>query len=124
MQIDSVLEKLNFLDKDGLFYFPEIKLNKFNIVSNRIKETLLKLQPDAIFCINNEPLILFFENPHNLDLLEKQIWNFNQTPIVFIISQNQIQIKNGFSFVKNAGLNDLTESNNISVCLQTKVDFS
>lgn len=113
MQINSVLEKLNLLDKDGLFYLSEIKLNQFNIVSNRIKETLLKLLPDAIFCINNEPLILFFENPENLDLLEKQIWNFNQTPIVFIISQNQIQIKNGFNFVKNAGLNDLAESNNI-----------
>ena len=114
MQIDSVLEKLNLLDKDGLFYLPEIKLNEFNIVSNRIKETLLKLQPNAIFCINNEPLILFFDNPQNIDLLEKQIWNFNQTPIVFIISQNQIQIKNGFNFVKNTGLNDLTDSNNIS----------
>lgn len=114
MQIDSVLEKLNLLDKEGLFYLPEIKLNEFNIVSNRIKETLLKLQPNAIFCINNEPLILFFDNPQNIDLLEKQIWNFNQTPIIFIISQNQIQIKNGFNFVKNIGLNDLTDSNNIS----------
>lgn len=114
MQIDSVLEKLNLLDKDGLFYLPEIKLNEFKIFSNRIKETLLKLQPNAIFCINNEPLILFFDNPQNIDLLEKQIWNFNQTPIVFIISQNQIQIKNGFNFVKNTGLNDLTDSNNIS----------
>jgi hypothetical protein len=114
MQIESVLEKLNLLDKDGLFYLSEIKLNEFNIVSNRIKETLLKLQPNAIFCINNEPLILFFDNPQNIDLLEKQIWNFNQTPIVFIISQNQIQIKNGFNFVKNTGLNDLTDSNNIS----------
>lgn len=114
MQIDSVLEKLNLLDKDGLFYLSEIKLNEFNIVSNRIKETLLKLQPNAIFCINNEPLILFFDNPQNIDLLEKQIWNFNQTPIVFIISQNQIQIKNGFNFVKNTGLNNLTDSNNIS----------
>lgn len=113
MQLNSILEKLDLLDKDGLFYLSEIKLKKFNIVSNRVKETLLKLSPDAIFCINSEPLILFFENPENLDLLQKQIWNFNQTPIVFIISQNQIQIKNGFSFVKNAGLNDLTESNNI-----------
>ena len=114
MQLDSVLEKLNLLDKEGLFYLSEIKLNEFNIVSNRIKETLLKIQPNAIFCINNEPLILFFDNPQNIDLLEKQIWNFNQTPIVFIISQNQIQIKNGFNFVKNTGLNDLTDSNNIS----------
>ncbi|WP_264565865.1 Eco57I restriction-modification methylase domain-containing protein [Flavobacterium sp. N3904] len=114
MQINSVLEKLDLLDKDGLFYLSDIKLKQFSIVSNRIKETLLKLSPDAVFCINNEPLILFFENPQNLDLLEQQIWNFNQTPIIFIISQNQIQIKNGFNFVKNAGLNDLTDSNNIS----------
>ncbi|MVO08555.1 N-6 DNA methylase [Flavobacterium sp. TP390] len=114
MQIDSVLEKLNLLGKDGLFYLSDIKLKEFNIVSNRIKETLLKLLPNAIFCINNEPLILFFDNPKDLDLLEKQIWNFNQTPIVFIISKNQIQIKNGFNFVKNTGLNDLTDSNNIS----------
>ena len=115
MQIDSILEKLNLLEKDGLFYLSEIKLNQFKIFSNRIKETLLKLQPDAIFCINNEPLILFFENPHNEDFsLEKQIWNFNQAPAIIIKQNNQWIVKNGFKLLSgNNELETLADSNSI-----------
>lgn len=115
MLLKSLLDKLHLLDKDGLFFYDDLSDEKTDFLSIRIKKTLLDhVKPDAIFCINNEPLILFFENPQNIDLLENQIWNFNQTPIVFIIHENQIQIKNGFNYVKNTGLNDLTDSNNIS----------
>lgn len=114
MELNQLLEKLNLSDKDGLFSNADLSDSKTDFLPNRLQDSLLKINPDYFFCINNEPLILFFHNPENLDLLEKQIWNFNQTPIVFIISQNQIQIKNGFNFLKNAGLNDLTDSKNIS----------
>lgn len=115
MQIDSILDKLNLRDKDGLFYFTDIEKDEISFISNRIKESLLKIKPDYFFCINNEPLILFFENPENLEILQKQIWNFNQSPAVFIKMNNQWVVKNGFKLLEgNKELETLANSNNIS----------
>ncbi|MDR2126041.1 MAG: hypothetical protein LBP63_04340, partial [Prevotellaceae bacterium] len=43
------------------------------------------IQPDSFFCIDNKPLILFFENPTNKQDLHKKIWNFNESPVVIIV---------------------------------------
>lgn len=101
MQLDSILEILNLSDKDGLFFYEDLSNEKTDFLSIRVKETLLKhLKPDAFFCINNEPLILFFEKQRDLEKLERQIWNFNQTPVIFINDKNQWVIKNGFKLLE------------------------
>lgn len=113
MLLNSILENLDLLDKDGLFYQSDIESIKSDIFTTRVRESLRKIKPDAFFCINNEPLILFFNNTNNLELLYKQIWNFNQSPAIFINKNNQWIIKNGFKFIKDK--NELeTLSNNIS----------
>ncbi len=114
MQLNSLLETLNLSNKDGLFFYDDLLDKSTDFLSIRIKESLYEyLKPDAFFCINNEPLILFFSNPDNLDVLQKQIWNFNQSPTIFINQNNNWIIKNGFKYVKNE--NELeTLSNNIS----------
>ncbi|KIA99443.1 hypothetical protein OA93_04560 [Flavobacterium sp. KMS] len=115
MNLKLVLEKLDLLEKDGLFYLSDIERDRFDIFTNRVKESLLKIKPDAFFCINNEPLILFFENPENFEILEKQIWNFNQSPAIIIKQNNQWVVKNGFRLLEgNTELETLADSNNIS----------
>lgn len=100
MQLNQVLEKINLSGMDGLFFYSDIHDSNFKLFSNRLKESLLKIKPDAVFCISNEPLILFFDNPTNIEELQKQIWNFNQTPAIFISNGNNWIIKNGFNFLK------------------------
>ncbi|MDQ5930089.1 MAG: hypothetical protein QG594_1872, partial [Bacteroidota bacterium] len=115
MNLKLILEKLDLLEKDGLIYFSDIKKNKLNNFTNRIKESLIKIKPDAFFCINNEPLILFFENPENLETLQKQIWNFNQSPAIIIKQKNQWIVKNGFKLLDgNKELETLADSNDVS----------
>lgn len=113
MQLKSLLEKLDLFNKSELFYFSDIETIQ---LPNRIKESLInKIKPDALFCIQNEPLILFFENDsiEDLEELEKQIWNFNQSPTIFIKENNLWVIKNGFKLLENnKGLEVI--SNNIS----------
>lgn len=114
MQLKSLLENLDLLDKSELFYFSDIEKKENNLqLPFRVKESLVyELKPDALFCINNEPLILFFERdiPKNL---EKQIWNFNQSPAIFVNTDTQWIIKNGFKLLQDkTGLD--TISNNIS----------
>jgi hypothetical protein len=114
MSLKLILEKLDLLEKDGLTYFSDIEGNKLNIFTNRVKQSLVKIKPDAFFCINNEPLILFFENPENLESLQKQIWNFNQSPAIIIKQNNQWIVKNGFKLLEgNEELETLANSNNI-----------
>jgi hypothetical protein len=116
MQLNSLLETLNLSNKDGLYFYGDLSNKKTDFLSIRVKETFLDyLKPDAFFCINNEPLILFFESKRDLIILEKQIWNFNQTPVIFINEDNQWIIKNGFKLLEtNNRLNTLTNSLYIS----------
>lgn len=117
MQLKSLLESLNLFDKDGLFFYEDLtNIKKTDFLSIREKETLLEhLKPNAFFCINNEPLILFFEGERDLKKLEKQIWNFNQAPVIFISKEKEWVIKNGFKLLEtNKRLETLASHINIS----------
>lgn len=70
----------------------------------RLLENADKWEPKAIFCFDNKPLILFFENPANQTELHKVIWNFNETPIVVIIENNIVSVYNGFTIDENTEL--------------------
>jgi len=107
MQLESLLKKLNLSDKGELYKGGEYP----DSLSNRIKESLQKIKPDASFYIKNEPLLLFFENSKNSETLEKQIWNFNQSPAIFIQEKGQWIVKNGFKFLENKkGLQTLSDT--------------
>lgn len=115
MQLNSLLETLNLSNKDGLYFYGDLSKKKTDFLSIRVKETFLEhLKPDAFFCINNEPLILFFEKKRDLETLERQIWNFNQSPTIFIHDDSQWLIKNGFKFLESTKrLDTLTSNKNI-----------
>ncbi|WP_407531948.1 N-6 DNA methylase [Elizabethkingia meningoseptica] len=115
MSLSSLLETLNLSDKDGLYFYDDLHNEETDFLSIRLKETFLDyIKPDAFFCINNEPLILFIEQQRDLSILEKQIWNLNQTPTIFINENSQWIIKNGFKFLESTNrLEFLTKSKNI-----------
>ncbi len=116
MQLKSLLIKLNLSYQDGLFSYDDLQGETTDFLSVRIKEFFSEqLKPDVFFCINDEPLILFFDykKERDIELLEKKIWNLNQSPVIFINDGNQWIIKNGFNFLnKENTLNTL--SNDIS----------
>jgi hypothetical protein len=116
MQLKTLLDTLNLSDKDGLYFCEDLNNKKTDFLSIRVKETLLEhLNPSAFFCINNEPLILFFEEGRDLEKLEKQIWNFNQTPVIFIDESTHWTIKNGFKLLEtNKRLDTLANAAHIS----------
>lgn len=59
MPIQSLLEKLNLIGKDGFFFFEQENWPQKAGLSKRVEESLNELQPTAFFCINYEPLVLF-----------------------------------------------------------------
>lgn len=116
MQFKALLEKLNLFDKNGLFFYGDLTNTITDFLSIRLKEVFLEqIKPDAFFCINNEPLILFFDKKRDLNLLEKQIWNLNQSPAIFINDGNEWLIKNGFKFLESTKrLETLTTTKNLT----------
>ncbi len=101
MTLDLLLKNLDLFDKDELYYTDNIDRGYSPYLSNRTKESLLKINPAAFFCINHEPLILFFDKGRLSENFQKQVWNFNQSPAIFIQENNQWVIKNGFNFLKD-----------------------
>ena len=112
MPIQSLAEKLKLLDKEGFYFLSQEDWPQKAGLSKRVEESLFELQPGAFFCLSGEPLVLFFENPSDSDNIQKKCWNFNQSPVIFIIEGNSQKILNGFKFLKGSGLEVL--STNIS----------
>lgn len=93
------------LDKDNGLFITKEELWKTDIAfPNRVKRLIeRKIEPDAFFCFDNKPMILFFTNGANKKELHKNIWNFNECPIVIFVENNFVEIHNGFK-LENTGL--------------------
>jgi hypothetical protein len=98
--LNSIFQKLGIDVTNGLYYTNNTKWKTELQFPNRIVRLLENnIKPYAFFCIDNKPLILFFENPTDNDL-HKKIWNFNETPIVVISQNDVVEIFNGFKYEK------------------------
>lgn len=107
MDLQQLFSKLEYAEKDSLILLSDKDWKDKVVFPSRVirlLEDTEKWSPKAIFHFDNKPLILFFENPNNKADLHKAIWNFNETPIVFIIEDNELSIYNGFAIDKNTQL--------------------
>jgi hypothetical protein len=99
----------------GLYYTKETKWKTDLQLSNRVKRCLEQIKPDAFFCFNNKPLILFYENPADKQELHKKIWNFNETPVIIVVDKGVVEIFNGFKLLsKENTLGELGNDENLS----------
>lgn len=99
--LKKILQKLGLNASNGLYFFNE-KWEKEVSLPNRIKRIFEgKLKPTAFFCVDNKPLILFFENPLDKEELHRKIWNFNESPIIIIIEDSVVEIFNGFKITES-----------------------
>ncbi len=109
--IENIIKKLD-LDKGSLY-----KSDLSIIFSDRVYSTIKKeFSLYAVFCIAENPLILFFNNPE-ADYekeLHKWIWNYNQSAVAIVVKGKYIGILNAFSFNKESSrLNLLDNPENI-----------
>lgn len=102
LSLSSLLDVLNLSERDGLFYYRDLfDESKVNFLAYRIVENLQNhIKPDAFFCINNQPIILFFESVNGTKI-QRTIWNFNLSPAIFINNGKEWIIRNGFKLLDN-----------------------
>lgn len=98
--LNQIFDKLNLTKEKGLYLASE---DRSQLFSNRVERLLNNvIKPDAFFCIDNKPFILFFENLGTQKKSKlKEIWNFNETPIVIVSEQDSVEIYNGFEYLTN-----------------------
>ncbi|GHT68731.1 type I endonuclease-methyltransferase fusion protein [Bacteroidia bacterium] len=99
--LDEIFQALELKNKDGSYKDGLCFSNDALQLSSRIKRCLEQIKPDAFFCFDNKPLILFFVNPLDKLALHKQIWNFNEVPVVIIVENNSVEIFNGFQLLES-----------------------
>jgi hypothetical protein len=109
--LNNIFQTLGIDTNNGLYYTNKTNWKTDLQFPNRVVRLLENdIEPDSFFCIDNKPLILFFENPTDKDL-HKKIWNFNETPIVIIAQNDVVEIFNGFKY--ETDLNSLAKIGNI-----------
>jgi len=100
MNLQQLFSVLEIKDKDSLIMLSDNDWKKkvtFPSRVIRLLEDTEKWSPKAIFCFDNKPLILFFENPENKEELHKAVWNFNEAPIIIISENDAVTVYNGFA---------------------------
>jgi len=64
-KLENIYQTLGINTDNGLYYTNETKWKSELQFPNRVLRLLENsIKPDAFFCIDNKPLILFFENPN------------------------------------------------------------
>lgn len=109
--LKEILNKLGMNSQNGLYITAEDKWKGY--LSPRIEWLFTeKLTPDAFFCIDKKPIVLFYDSPKNKEELFKAIWNFNESPVVIINEPNTVDIFNGLSYLKEKNTLDKLEDSN------------
>lgn len=100
-QLYSFLSQLNLENK---VVFRNKENNGYDIDFHKdIKLRIESIEPDAVYIFNSQPLILFFdlsEQKRNLDELYKKVWSFDNTSMIFIIRDKDVEIFNALNFIK------------------------
>ena len=109
MGLKKIFTRLNLTSDNGLCI---LKDGLWEGKLPRRTELLIrdKLKPEAFFCFDRKPIILFYDSPKNKKELFKDIWNFNESPIVIINEPDAIEIYNGFSYLKDELMLEKLES--------------
>lgn len=116
--LKNLLNKLELNEDNGLFLKEDsLKIN------SRIKNSLKYVDYDAIYILDENPLIIFkqYNSYSNKEIKEfrKRIWNLNDIPIIFIVLPDEIQVYNSNifddeeSFLGNFSKNEELEIFNI-----------
>ncbi len=117
--LTKLLSDLQLTENNAVFYFKED--NWKSIVSKETQNKLQIIKPTAFYIFNKQPYILFFDLTENTDTtrtreIHKQVWSFDQAPVIFIIQNNSIEAFNAFQLEKDGALAKIDEKEAVKNC--------
>lgn len=99
-KMKHLMDKLGFLNSNELYTIENMNTSNIN---NHYKKVIKEISPEAFFCLNKQPFILFFEGINNvqqINKLYKKIWNA-QIPVVIINNENEVLFYNGTKLIND-----------------------
>lgn len=103
--LKNLLNQLNLIENKAVFFREEEDGEGFNGFSTDLNKKLELIKPDAFYVFNKQPFILFFDLTSNVDTgreseIHKQVWSFDNSPIVFVIKNSEVKVYNALSYSK------------------------
>lgn len=96
LPIEIVIRRLGFKNSKNLIYYSEFNNSDYN---HHISKIVHEIKPYAIYFIDGNPFILFFDNLFDevsFKTISKQVWNA-QIPVAMLCDDQTVKIYNGFS---------------------------
>ena len=119
--ITTLLNKIGISNENDNYHIFHGRLWKKKIPV-RLHKGLAEIKPHSFLLHENKIIALFFVfTPNdNIDFkaLFKKIWNLRGTPIVFIITEDILDIYNGFSFDTKTSLFDKLKVGNVNLTIE------
>lgn len=117
--IQNILNQLELKDSESLVLFQKQGWN--TLISKETEYKFEVIQPTAFYVFNKQPYILFFDltenkNPEREREIYKQVWSFDQAPVIFIVKGNEIQAFNAFELDKSGILKGINKDEAIKEC--------
>ena len=99
--LKNFLKQLDLLDA---VFFKESGKVYCGFISE-VQKKIEIIKPDAYYVFNKQPLILFFDLSNEKDkdrekIIHKQVWSFDNSPIIFIIKEDEIKVHNALNYLK------------------------
>jgi len=99
----QLLIDLNLIHSQSIVSFEQKDWKDF--VSSETQKKLSIIKPSVFYLFNQQPFILFFDlsennSPFREQEIHKQVWSFDQSPLIFIIKDSDIKIFNAFAYDK------------------------
>ena len=100
--LKNFLKQLNLLD--AVFFKENGKV--YDGFISEVQKKIEIIKPDAYYVFNKQPLILFFDLTNEKDnerekLIHKQVWSFDNSPVIFVVKENEIRVYNALNYSKN-----------------------
>ena len=104
--LNKFLTQLELIDGESVFFYNKKNSRSLDSISKETVKKLDIIKPDALYIFNNQPYILFFDLTENYRAerehqIHKQVWSFDQCPLIFILKESDISIYNAFAFNKD-----------------------
>jgi len=103
-----LFDQLGLVVGESVFFRNEENKEGLSDFSKDLNKKLELIKPDAFYIFNNQPFILFFDlttksNIERENEIHKQVWSFDNSPIIFVIKANEIEVYNALNFIKEKG---------------------
>lgn len=122
LPIETVIRRLGYKNSENLVYYSEFNCSNYN---NHISKIVSEIKPYAVYFIDGNPFILFFDRLFDEDsfkTISKQVWNA-QIPVAILCDGQTVKIYNGMSLNLSSYLLEMATEFPIDTCSVT-TDFS